>query len=227
MDIEASDQSLMIANMAGLLADASRATMALALLDGRAYTANELARAANVSPQTASFHLGKLAHANFVQFISQGRHRYFRLAGPNIAQMLETFLALRTPSAPRNIATSCPPRLRSARCCYDHIAGRLGVAIYRGMLGKGWVVPDGSELAATSMAKPILLALGIPDAPSILRAKPCLDWSEREFHLAGDLGRLLLHTMLEHRWLLRGKGRALVLTEEGQRWFKSSGLTAG
>lgn len=226
MDIEAFDQSLLIAQLAGLLADASRATMVLALMDGRAYTANELARAANVSPQTASFHLAKLTHANLVQYTSQGRHRYFRLSGPEIAQTIETFLTVRSVRAPRGVPNSCPPHLQNARCCYDHLAGRLGVAIYRAMLDKGWVVPAGSHLVATAAAGPVLLELDIQETPLSLRAKPCLDWSEREFHLAGNLGQRLLRGMLDKRWLLRGKARIVSLTEDGRRRLQSLGLAA-
>lgn len=224
MDIEAWDQSRMMVETARLLADTSRATIMLRLLDGRAYTANELAWASNVSPQTASFHLGKLGKANLVQFTSQGRHRYFRLAGSDVGQVLETVLALHSFPAPKMISTTCPPELRTARYCYDHLAGRLGVSIYRAMLSNGWVAADGRHLVATAAASATLERLGIRDAPSELRAKPCLDWSEREFHLAGSLGKVLAAAMLAKRWLLRGEARALTITEEGRRRLSSLGL---
>ncbi len=224
MSIEAPNQSQDIARMAGLLADTSRSTMVLVLLDGRAYTASELARAANVSPQTASFHLGKLYRANFVQIISQGRYRYYRLAGPEIAQALESFLAISSAPAPEEIPTRCPRNLRAARCCYDHLAGKVGVAIYRAMLANSWIVPNGQYLIATTVAMSALVTLEIPDDPASMRGKPCLDWSEREFHLAGDLGRILLCAMLDKRWLLRGEARAITLTEEGRRHLGTLGL---
>jgi len=125
------------AETASLLADESRASILLTLLDGRAYTAKELATAANISPQTASFHLEKLVIARLLCGVRQGRHKYFRLVDDAVAQGLEAVLALQETNRSLDVPCSCPPRLREARICFDHIAGALGVALYYGMLRKG------------------------------------------------------------------------------------------
>ena len=218
------EQSRTLTDAAVLLAEPSRAAMLLALLDGRAYTANELARAASVTPQTASFHLDKLFRASFVDVVAQGRHRYFRLASPEVARTLEAVLVLHHAPLPRKIASSCPPGLREARACFDHIAGHLGVRLFRGIMVKGWGTHQGARLEITNAASCLLHDLQI--GPDILPvgAKPCMDWSEREYHLAGDFGRILMTGMLARRWLLRGKARALTLTEEGKRSLAALGI---
>lgn len=211
------EQSSTLTDAAALLAEPSRAAMLLALLDGRAYTANELARAANITPQTASFHLDKLFRASFVDAVAQGRYRYFRLASPEIGRTLEAVLTLHHAPLPRKIASSCPPDLRDARACFDHIAGQLGVRLYRGITVKGWLTHEESRLAVTGAASNLLHNLQIASELLPIAAKPCMDWSEREYHFAGDFGRLLMNGMLAQRWVLRGKSRALTLTEEGKR----------
>lgn len=198
--------------------------MLLALLDGRAYTATELAWSANISPQAASFHLKRLVRANLLACVSRGRHRYFRLAGPPVAELLECLLAFDRLASPRRIETSCPESLRDARACYNHIAGRAGVHWYRTFLQKGWLVLRGPQLALTAAARGLTEELGFAQDPASLAGKPCLDWSEREFHLAGELGILLLDSMLDSRWFLRRKDRSLLLTEKGRRRLTSYGL---
>lgn len=215
MAIEVSE-SASLANTAGLLNDASRATMLLSLLDGRAYTASELAKSANVSPQTASFHLKRLMAANFLECVNRGRHRYFRLAGPEVAHILEGMLALNHIVAPRHIVSTCPESLRGARVCYNHLAGRLGVMLYRSLTSKGELVFDGSRLIPVPGAKGVLADLGLASAA---RGAPCLDWSERQFHIAGQLGVSILSAMIERRWVLRTSGRSLVVTEKGRAKF--------
>lgn len=211
------EQSVIFAETAALLADRSRAAMLLTLLDGRAYTANELARAADVTAQTASFHLNKMLKAGLLEALRQGRHRYFRLEGPDVARTLETILALQHAPLPRKIATSCPVHLREARSCFDHIAGRLGVRLHRAIAAKGWAIHAENRLVIVASAADFLGELGIAPAAFPIGTRPCLDWSEREYHLAGDFGRLLMRSMISKRWLLRSKTRALTLTEEGRR----------
>ena len=212
------------ADSTSLLSDASRATMLLALLDGRAYTASELAQAASISPQAASFHLKRLVSANLLECVTRGRYRYFRLAGPDVAQLLECLLAIDQIAHPRRIETTCPDSLRNARACYNHVAGRAGVHLYRALMRKEWLAFKGSQLALTAAARELADELEFPEDRSPLVGKPCLDWSEREFHIAGELGVRLFNSMLDSRWFLRGKDRSLILTEKGRHRLAKYGL---
>jgi DNA-binding transcriptional ArsR family regulator len=211
------EESTAFSATAALLSDASRAAMLLAMLDGRAYTANELARAADIAPPTASFHLDKMLKAGLLAVVRQGRYRYFRLAGPDVARTLESILALQQMALPRPIVSSCPSRLREARTCFDHVAGALGVRIYRAITSRGWTTHLGAQFAVTTAATDFLGELGIAGDMLPVESAPCLDWSEREFHFSGEFGRLLLQAMLGKRWVLGGKSRLLTLTEAGQR----------
>lgn len=211
------EESSTFSATAALLSDASRAAMLLAMLDGKAYTANELARAADITAQTASFHLDKMLKAGLLSLLRQGRYRYFRLAGPDVARTLESILALQHAPSPRKIVSSCPSRLREARTCFDHIAGALGVRIYRAITSRGWTTHTGAQFAVTPAAKDFLGELGISHHVLPVASTPCLDWSEREFHFAGEFGRLLLQAMLSKRWVLNGKSRQLTMTEAGHR----------
>ncbi|HZT03960.1 MAG TPA: metalloregulator ArsR/SmtB family transcription factor [Steroidobacteraceae bacterium] len=212
------------ADTTSLLSDASRATMLLALLDGRAYTASELAQSADISPQAASFHLKRLLSANLLECVNRGRYRYFRLAGPHVAQLLECLLAVDRIAHPRRIETSCPDSLRNARACYSHIAGRAGVHLYRTLLRKEWLAFKGPQLTLTAAARELTEALDFSRYRTSPVGKPCLDWSEREFHIAGELGILLFNSMLDSRWFLRGKDRSLTLTEKGRHHLARFGL---
>ncbi|HEX5459239.1 MAG TPA: metalloregulator ArsR/SmtB family transcription factor [Steroidobacteraceae bacterium] len=213
-----------LADTASLLADTSRATILLALLDGRAYTASELAHAANISAPAASFHLKRLVSANLLACVTRGRYRYFRIAGPDVARLLESLLAVDQIAKPRRLETSCPESLRNARACYNHIAGRAGVHMYATLIHKGWLVFGGAQLLLTSAAQELLADLGLSGQRSTLSGKPCLDWSEREFHIAGELGVSLFDSMLESRWFLRRKDRSLLLTEKGRSRLRRYGL---
>ena len=217
------EQAFDIVSTASLVADASRLAMLMTLLDGRAYTANELARSAHITPQTTSFHLDKLVGAGLLEPMREGRHRYFRLAGPQVAHTLEALLALHHPS-PYRPATSCPEHLREARSCYDHIAGRLGVRLYRGITARGWTGHADEGLIVNPSAAGALAELGFAEADFPVAARPCLDWSEREHHFAGEFGRRLMQAMLTRRWLLRGKSRRLTLTGEGGRQLAAWGI---
>ena len=212
------------ANTASLLSDTSRATMLLALLDGRAYTATELAHSANISPQSTSFHLKRLVSAGLLECVSRGRYRYFRLAGPDVARLLEGLLAVDQIAQPKKIGTSCPDSLREARACYNHIAGRAGVHFYKALLHKEWLAFKGSQLILTAGAGELLQELRLADRGAVPSGKPCLDWSEREFHVAGELGASLFDAMLTSRWFLRRKDRSLLLTEQGRSRLAKYGL---
>lgn len=214
-----------ISHIAQLVGEPARTAMLLELLDGRALTANELARAGGVGAPTASRHLALMAEAGLLQVNTAGRHRYHRLASPEVAQLLESImqLAARQPTARRAVVPG--PRdaaLRRARTCYDHIAGRLGVAITHRLLAEGAIAFDGEAGQVTERCGPSLERLGVDAtglaAPASSRAhcRPCLDWSERRFHVAGRLGRLICGHCLQRGWLLRrADSRALEITPGG------------
>lgn len=210
-------------DVAALVGDPGRANMLAALMDGRALTAAELAGVAGVAPSTASGHLAKLTLGGLIARSSRGRHRYFRLASPDVARMLEAIMLVAVEPPPIRRATPrIDPTLREARTCYDHLAGRLGVAIADSLLASGAVVltEEGGEVTEAGYA--LLRAFGVPaEAPRRSRrlyCRPCLDWSERRPHLAGLLGAALLDRVLELGWFARAtRGRALTVTAAGRR----------
>jgi hypothetical protein len=190
-------------------------------MEGRALTATEQALECGVAPSTASSHLEKLAAAGLVAVARQGRHRYFRLAGPEVAAALESLMAIAPRGGPS--AAARRPRdlaLRRARVCYDHLAGEVAVELWARLRERRWVRAAGDEIALTPAGEEGFRRLGI-DLES-LRARrrplcrPCLDWSERRFHLAGALGAALLERLLARRLARREVGsRALVLSPRG------------
>jgi hypothetical protein len=184
-----------------------------------------LAYAARVSPQTASSHLGKLADARLLQVCKQGRYRYYRLASPLVAQMLEAVMVVAADRLPRlRPSSKTAEELRAARTCYDHLAGRLGVALTEALEARGFIImePEGAEVTPQGMDFFAELGIEIDKLSKSRRpfCRLCLDWSERRYHVAGRLGALLLKFCLEHRWLERcSNGRALRITEVGARQF--------
>ena len=194
---------------------------------GRALAAGELANEAGVSAQTASAHLARLVEAGLLLVEVQGRHRYYRLAGHEIAEALESIMGLaartgrlRTRPGPRDAA------MRFARVCYDHLAGEAGVLLHDAMLAKGHVVATADGLALSDAGRRDLRAAGVDLAPvdTARRAqcRTCLDWSERRHHLAGALGAALLAHVLEAGWARRdAKSRAILFTPRGQREFQA------
>ncbi len=208
-----------LAETAALIGDPARAAMLAALLDGRALTAGELAETAGITPQTASAHLNRLTGAGLLAVAKQGRHRYHRLASPAVAGLIERLIALAGTMPGRIVATG--PRdaaLRMARTCYDHLAGRLGVAITDALTGSGVIELTADGGAVTDSGREMLAGLGITAAPSRGRlfCRPCLDWSERRPHVAGVLGAALCARCFELGWVRRRpKGRALEITPVG------------
>lgn len=218
-----------IAEVAALVGDPARANMLVALMDGRALTAKELAFAAGVSPQTTSGHLAKLADAHLLTCIRQGRHRYYRVASPLVARMLESItLVTAIEAPPRHRPSSLrDDALRLARTCYDHLAGRLGVAIADALIARGAVVlsEDGGEVTREGAAfLEDCLALELAEIPR-RRAfcRPCLDWSERRVHLAGALGAALAERCFALGWIDRIRdSRAVAITSCGRDAFRES-----
>ncbi len=214
-----------LAEVANLVGDLARANILSALMDNRALTAKELAFAAGVSPQTTSSHLGKMTDAKLLQVCKQGRCRYYRLASPLVAQMLEAVIVVAADNfhASRRHRNR-PAELRAARSCYDHLAGRLGVALADALTARGFIIlePEGAQVTGRGMDFFDELGLEIHLLPKGRRpfCRPCLDWSERRYHVAGRLGALLLGFCLNHRWLeRRGDSRALQITKLGAQQF--------
>ncbi|ONK10550.1 winged helix-turn-helix domain-containing protein [Streptomyces sp. MP131-18] len=214
-----------LAETAGLFADRTRAAFCQALLDGRAWSAGELARHAGVRPSTASEQLSRLVAGGVLTEERQGRHRYVRLAGPEAAALVEALTSY-APDTPRPRSLRASVQLGAearARTCYDHLAGRLGVALADAMIARG-LVADESGLTVTPAGRAWLAGLlGREQPPGARRplVRSCLDWTERRPHLAGALGAALCATALERRWVRRvGSGRAVRVTPEGTGAFR-------
>lgn len=221
-----------LAQAASLVGDIARASMLAALMDGRALTAAELARIARISPQTASAHLSKLSDAGLLAVERQGRHRYHRLASTLVARMVESVMVV---AADVDVATHAArtapvvgPRdkaLRYARTCYDHLAGEVAVAMADSMLSAGYVelVEDGGLLTSSGIAFLHRLGVDLESARSKRKdgrafCRPCLDWSERRSHLAGEVGAALCTCCLVHGWVKRMDGtRAVSITPDGRK----------
>jgi len=211
-----------IAAVATLLADRARAAMLTVLLDGRPLAAGELARVAGVSAQTASAHLAKLLDGGLVTVIKQGRHRYYSLKGPEIAQVIEALSTISPPIKVNSLRQSRDAkRLHTARTCYDHLAGEAGVALFAALLDGGMIEPDTGELyEVTEKGDERFGRLGI-DVDELRKGRRrfaghCLDWTERRPHLNGSLGATLTTRLIELEWFERGSTRrALTVTEVG------------
>jgi DNA-binding transcriptional ArsR family regulator len=218
----------MIAEIAALAGDPARANILTALLDGRAMTATELAYAARVTPQTTSAHLAKLVEASLITATPSGRHRYFRLASPKVAQMLESIVAVAGDNRPRFRPLSRQAaQLRAARVCYDHLAGQLGVRIAEAMVARGYLVLEDDGGRITEAGTRYLWDLGIDTRIAgkgrrhLCRA--CLDWTERRPHIGGAIGAALAERWLALGWITRAKdSRAVTVTPAGERGFRET-----
>ena len=217
-----------LAEVAALIGDPARANILHALVDGRALTAGELAWHAGVSAQTTSGHLAKLADANLIALEKQGRHRYFRLASAEVAEAMEA-LMLVAANGPRRHRPTGPrdEALRAARTCYDHLAGRLAVAMADRLSALGFIILSDGAAAITEKGHRFFRDFGIDldgDAQSTRPlCRTCLDWSERRSHLAGRLGAALCQKCLDLGWIKRGKdSRAVTFTPKGIEGFRST-----
>ncbi|NDW05286.1 ArsR/SmtB family transcription factor [Jiella pacifica] len=211
-----------LATTANLIGDVARANILCALTGGRALTAGELALHAGVSASTTSGHLSKLLDAGLVTVVKQGRHRYFRLSGPRVADMLETLMGAadlgptrHRPVGPRDEA------LRRARSCYDHMAGRFAVDLAERLQAGGFVVLSDEGGTVTEAGSALFGALGIEFQTDKANRRPlcrcCLDWSERRFHIGGRLGAALFAHAEREKWVVRVSGsRALRVTRAGE-----------
>ena len=214
-----------IAEIAALVGDSARANMLSALMNGRALNAGELAYVAHVTPQTASAHLAKLVDARLLADERRGRNRYFRLAAPEVARMLEEIMAVAVARAPRyRPAWMRDEALRSARTCYDHLAGRLGVALAGSLAEHGHVLLDDDGGEVTEDGARFLNGFGLDLAGAAGKrrrfCRPCLDWSERRLHLGGAVGAALAQRCFVLGWIERIKdSRAVAITPSGRDGF--------
>lgn len=213
----------LIARIAALIGDPARANILTALMDGRALTVTELAQVAGIAIQTASGHIAKLNEARLIAYEKQGRHRYVRLSGPDVAQVLEGLMGLaqRTGAVPVRAGPK-DAALRTARVCYDHLAGEMGVTLLDRLTGNGLIeAKDG--LAVTPKGTEFFSGFGIDMAAFKTSKRPvcrtCLDWSERRYHLGGALGAAILTELLERKWATRKDGRVVEFSNDGRDRF--------
>ena len=208
-----------LVRIGSLLADPTRAQILVALMDGRARTGSELARHVGVAASTVSEHLGRLLDESMVRVEPQGRHRYWRLAGPSVAELLEALganAAAIMPASPR-----APASLTRVRTCYDHLAGELAVTIFDRLVADEHLVEVDDRLVITSAGTEYLASLGV-DVAAIRNgnrppARPCLDWTERTHHLGGSSGRALYESFQSRGWIRRGqRPRSVEVTSAGR-----------
>jgi DNA-binding transcriptional ArsR family regulator len=218
------DASKQFKSIASLIGEPVRATMLWNLLDGKAFTATELAIQADVSPQSASMHLNKLVQADLLTVESQGRHRYYRFSKPEVAYVIEAMINLLPEDKGKNKSDEnlkITSGIKYCRTCYDHLAGKIGVAITDQLLKQKIIRVTGKEYDITPAGAKWFLTLGIQiaDLQNERRvfARQCLDWSERRHHLAGTLGAALLHQLLTLGWIRKVKdSREVTITAKGQ-----------
>lgn len=226
MDDAAPLNRYQLAELGSLLAEPARAAMLLALADGTARPAGELAHLAGITPATASAHLRRLLEGDLLALQVQGRHRYYRLADERVGAMLESLSLTRAP-APRALPAKADARLRRARCCYRHLAGALGVAFCATLLQRDWLQIESCGLCLRAEGAEALVASGLAlDGVSRLYGRSCLDWTERRMHLGGPLGVALTTAMFEAGWLHRlPHGRALQPSGNGLRRLGMLGVS--
>jgi DNA-binding transcriptional ArsR family regulator len=214
-----------IAYVASLIGDKARSRMLTALMGGKALTATELALEGEITAQTASSHLGKLVEGGLLSMRKQGRHRYFQLSDPAVAEVIERMLTLSATSSPAKVRTGPrDPHLRQARICYDHLAGELGVRLFDALQQQGLLEIHGDDARLSQSGEIFFTGLGVN--LSLLRqrkrpmCKACLDWSERRSHLAGTLGQWILDDALAQRWFVRRPdSRVIDVSDIGAKQF--------
>ncbi|MBO4228280.1 helix-turn-helix transcriptional regulator [Bradyrhizobium neotropicale] len=217
-----------IAMVASLVGDPARANMLTALLSGRALTASELAQEAGITPQTASSHLSKLETGGLIEPEKQGRHRYYRLTGTDVAGVLEGLAGLAARAGHMRVRTGPKdPALRRARICYDHLAGDLGVQMLDSMKKQRLIRQSKDAMELTGEGKRFIAKALQIDADALLHprrpvCKACLDWSERRHHLAGTLGAAIMERFTELKWAARDTtpgSRVVNFSRNGEKRF--------
>ncbi len=214
-----------VSRIAAAIGEPARARILYSLVDGHERTSTELSVVGEISPSTTSVHLEKLKNAGLVNVRGEGKHRFYSLAGPNVARALEG-LSVLAGGRRQKAVSKVPTRLRVARTCYDHMAGKVGVSLFDRLRALKWLyVRDGrgqNTYEVTAEGMKALEGLGIQIEPlrGLRRrfAPPCLDWSERRAHLAGALGAALLQLALKRKWVIQDlDSRALDITTLGRR----------
>ncbi|WP_299603917.1 winged helix-turn-helix domain-containing protein [uncultured Tateyamaria sp.] len=217
-----------ISQIAALIGDPARANILTALMDGRALTASELAEEAGVGLSTASGHLSKLTDADLVSPRKSGRHKYFHLADAEVAGVLEALMGLAARRGATRVRTGPKDaQMQVARVCYNHLAGRMGVQMYRSLIARDLLAEDGEDVILTGTGRDFASGFGIDlvalEKGRTLLCRTCLDWSERRNHLAGSLGRAMLTRMEGQGWMRRDAGsRAVLMTPKGQQAFAAA-----
>jgi DNA-binding transcriptional ArsR family regulator len=219
-----------IASVAALIGDPSRAAMLSALADGRALSAGELASIAGLSLSGASAHLARLAQGGLIIAEQQGRHRYYRLTGSQVAAALESLAPLAITSGRPRVVSPAMEALRRGRTCYDHLAGELGVAFADALERRGYLVPgEGKRLEVTVSGKQWLAETLDIEITSLRPGRHgiacrCLDWTERRPHIGGPLGTALLQRCRMSGWVdaIDAKSRAVKLTRSGVAWVRET-----
>jgi DNA-binding transcriptional ArsR family regulator len=217
---------MLVSGIAAAIGEPARARILYCLLDGHARTSTELAMVAEVSPSTASDHLARLKQQRLVAVLAQGKHRYYSLDGRNVAAALEA-LSVVAGQPEHTFVPNTPSRLRAARTCYDHMAGKIAVQLHDRLIELGWLTTgaDGSGYEVTGDGAKTFALLGVDlDVTRALRRRfafPCLDWSERRPHLGGALGAAILKVALKKRWVTQElNSRVLNVTLSGRRELK-------
>ena len=206
-----------------LIGDATRASILWNLLDGRVFTATELAIAVETSAQNISMHLGKLLDADLISVEKQGRHKYYRFSNKEVAYAVEAMANLiPKPEISAKKKTENYPPIKYCRTCYDHLAGKIGVALAESLLQQKIIIEKNNTFEITSEGEKWFSDFGvnIGEAKKQKRIflKPCLDWSERRYHIAGSVGTLLLNKMLEQDWIRRtANSRVIIITGKGEK----------
>jgi DNA-binding transcriptional ArsR family regulator len=206
-----------MAALAAAMSDTSRMKILCALMDGKAWTATELSVVADIAASATSSHLSRLLKTNLVTCLSQGRHRYFRLYSNNIASLLENMMGI-TFQVNNPSRSKVPEELLKARTCYDHLAGEIAVKLYDSLVNNNWIQKDGSGLTIQGNEKFLQLGINVETTTKRKKCCPCLDWSERKFHVGGYLGASLLNFFESNHWIERVSGyREVIITNKGCR----------
>ncbi|MEO5559925.1 MAG: metalloregulator ArsR/SmtB family transcription factor [Dokdonella sp.] len=217
-----------LAELGALLAEPARAGILLALMDGSSRPAGELGEIVGVAPATASVHLRKLVEGSLLVVQAQGRHRYYRLAGEDVAHLVETLALTGARPLAAVPATRADPLLRRARTCYQHLAGQLGVALFERLRQRKALLIDTDALRLSPSGARWLHEIGLLDAFDTIAQLPgrsCIDWTERRFHLAGPLGTQLARRLIDAGWLRRRRdSRALMLGSLGRNGLRELGI---
>ena len=217
-----------IAVVAALIGDPARTNILAALMDGRALTISELAVSADIGLPTASTHVSKLEEAGLITSLRQGRNRYVRLSGADVAHTLESLMLLASRTGHKRVRTGPrDPALREARVCYDHLAGARGVQLLESMLARKLLSRSKDALTLTTAGHRFVKDFGVEvemvEIPGRSSCISCLDWSERRDHLAGKLGAVIFARLIDMRWARRDtESRAVLFNQRGLAAFNEA-----